>query len=334
MDSIPKTKVQHPFAMKWPIEETVLREWKENKPGKFLSSGWFSYSNDSDIEYAVYIYPHGGVEEGTEEETWIGLNFHRKNTSFLTVKADYNISIRTANYDADMIQAADSDKCCIATKDFFDPEKKFIVDEKVFIEFEGVLSYETEMPAVDEPIFNSSDTLCLDLWKQEDNKDFTIVVDKKEITAHKCVLVARSSVFRAMFQSGMKEAKENKVFIKDFDFNIVEAAIKSCYHQSLVEYTSLEDKLNFLQFYDKYDIQSLKDPLEIYLMSVINEFTVCRITNAALLSNVPKLETKCAEFLQTCLDEKHPVTNFDLLDKDFVFNLVKNSLFRVLSCDL
>uniref|UniRef100_A0AC34FQJ1 BTB domain-containing protein n=1 Tax=Panagrolaimus sp. ES5 TaxID=591445 RepID=A0AC34FQJ1_9BILA len=77
-----------------------------------------------------------------------------------------------------------------------------------------------------------------------------------------------------MCQSGLKEAKENKVKIEDFSFDIVEAAVKLCYHHSLVPHTSLEEKMQLLQFFDKYDIQQLKEDLETYLITVINEFTV------------------------------------------------------------
>uniref|UniRef100_A0AC34F658 BTB domain-containing protein n=1 Tax=Panagrolaimus sp. ES5 TaxID=591445 RepID=A0AC34F658_9BILA len=321
MDTIPKTKVKFPFALKWPIQESVLREMKENKPGKFLVDVSFSLSIIPDAEFYVYVYPNGVKEKGLKDITRIKLYIYH----YTEIEADFYISIQTANYISEKIHFNDSSEtghCSIATKDFFDPEKKFFVGGKVTIKIEGTVL--TEYNMLDEPIVSSSDSLCLGLWKHNEGKDFTVVVGKDEITAHKCVLAARSSVFRAMFQSGMKEAKENKVFIKDFDFNIVEAAIKSCYHQSLVEYTSLEDKLKLLQFFDKYDIQSLKDAFEVYLMSVVNEFTVVRLTNAALLSNVPKLETKCAEFLQDCVKNK-AVADLDLLDKDFALHLFKNS---------
>uniref|UniRef100_A0A914XT19 BTB domain-containing protein n=1 Tax=Panagrolaimus superbus TaxID=310955 RepID=A0A914XT19_9BILA len=114
------------------------------------------------------------------------------------------------------------------------------------------------MPKISKTFVNHSDALGLQLWKQNESKDFTIIVDEKEIDAHKNVLAARSLVFARMFESGMKEAEENKVEIKDFPFEIVEAAIKLCYHHSLVPYITLNDKMLILQFFNKYDIQSLK----------------------------------------------------------------------------
>uniref|UniRef100_A0A914Z1Q9 BTB domain-containing protein n=1 Tax=Panagrolaimus superbus TaxID=310955 RepID=A0A914Z1Q9_9BILA len=184
------------------------------------------------------------------------------------------------------------------------------------------------MPKKRETFVNHSDALCLQLWEQEESKDFTIIVDEKEITAHKCILAARSPVFAAMFQSGMKEAEENKVEINDFPFNIVEAAIKLCYHHSLVTDITLNNKMALLQFFDKYNIHSVKNDLEAYLISEIDESNVCFLTNCSLRSNSRKLEEKCAEFIQRCFNTK-PIADFDLLDKDFALNLLKNAFCQV-----
>uniref|UniRef100_A0A914Q5A6 BTB domain-containing protein n=1 Tax=Panagrolaimus davidi TaxID=227884 RepID=A0A914Q5A6_9BILA len=170
----------------------------------------------------------------------------------------------------------------------------------------------------------SDDLLGLGLWVQ-DNKEFTVAAaDGNEIAAHKNVLAARSPVFSRMFQSGMKESKENKVVIEDFSFNVVEKAIKLCYHQSLVPHTTLKEKTKLLQFFDKYNIQQLKDDLEKHLISVIDVSNVCRLTNAALISNAPKLEMKCSEFLWCSLNERNPICDFDLLDKEFALKMFKN----------
>ena len=47
--------------------------------------------------------------------------------------------------------------------------------------------------------------------------DFSIVLNTEEFKVHKSVLSARSPVFKKMFLSGMKEAADNKVEIKDVE---------------------------------------------------------------------------------------------------------------------
>uniref|UniRef100_A0AC34G7C0 BTB domain-containing protein n=1 Tax=Panagrolaimus sp. ES5 TaxID=591445 RepID=A0AC34G7C0_9BILA len=171
--------------------------------------------------------------------------------------------------------------------------------------------------------------LCLGLWNQDENKDFSIVADGKEITVHKCVLAVHSPVFARMFQSDLKEAQENKVIIEDFSFGIVEAAVKLCYHQSLITDITLDEKMKLIQFFDKYDIQSLKNDIESELISEIDETTVCQLANCSLLSNALNLKEKCAEFFQTCLNEKNHVTDLDILDEDFAYEMLQEAFFRI-----
>uniref|UniRef100_A0A914YGH1 Uncharacterized protein n=1 Tax=Panagrolaimus superbus TaxID=310955 RepID=A0A914YGH1_9BILA len=87
--------------------------------------------------------------------------------------------------------------------------------------------------------------------------------------------------------------------------------------------------MELLKFFDKYDFQSLKDDLEAELISEIDESNVCLLTNCSLLSNASKLEEESAEFLQHCLKTSNPVADFDLLDKNFAMNLLKNSFYHV-----
>lgn len=74
---------------------------------------------------------------------------------------------------------------------------------------------------------------CLDalgaLLISETDSDCTIVVGKKKIKAHRCVLSASSKVFRAMFASKQsKEAKEGEVHIAGADPKIVSGSSYIC----------------------------------------------------------------------------------------------------------
>uniref|UniRef100_A0A914Q327 BTB domain-containing protein n=1 Tax=Panagrolaimus davidi TaxID=227884 RepID=A0A914Q327_9BILA len=317
--SIVNNKLKCPISLKWTIPEERLKELKD-KPGKYFRSGWFDDSTAT--EYYTSIYPN---EEDDDKlgETWIYLFF-----GGIEREAKYNIKIESANFVSDeniLIEECYGTRIC-TTEELLDPEKGFIVDGKLTIKMDGFFMTEMEMPEELQSFGDHSDALYLGLWNQESKKDFTVVIDGNEIAAHKSVLAARSPVFAKMFESGMKEAQENKVIIKDFSFEIVENAIKLCYHQSLVGETTLEDTMRLLQFFDKYDMQLLKDGLEKYMISVINELTVCRLTNAALISNALKLKMKCTEFLRKCMKTK-PVCDLDLLDKDFIIDLFEDSFY-------
>ena len=70
-----------------------------------------------------------------------------------------------------------------------------------------------------------------DLLASGKHGDIILVVDGKEIMAHKCILAARSPVFDAMFNhKDTKEAQEGRVIIEDVGKEQFEAFLKYLYH--------------------------------------------------------------------------------------------------------
>ena len=61
-----------------------------------------------------------------------------------------------------------------------------------------------------------------------------------------------------MFKTPMKESIENRVEIVDFTYDVVEKAMKYCYHYNLEPDASFDEVFLLLKFADKYDITALK----------------------------------------------------------------------------
>uniref|UniRef100_A0A914XTI3 BTB domain-containing protein n=1 Tax=Panagrolaimus superbus TaxID=310955 RepID=A0A914XTI3_9BILA len=158
-----------------------------------------------------------------------------------------------------------------------------------------------------------ADELGNSLWNDE-NKDITITVKEENkqqnIEVHKLVLAHRSSVFATMFKSEFKEGQENKVEITDFPFEVVEFGIKSCYIKTEFDTIKMEENILLLQFFDKYNMEKYKAELEINLIQKITVSNVCSLVKCSELSNSPKLEKHCTEFLLNCMKHSTPVFGY------------------------
>lgn len=59
--------------------------------------------------------------------------------------------------------------------------------------------------------------------------DITIIINDENILVHKSILCARSNVFKAMFNSNMKESNTNKIIIDDISTDAFKELIKFIY---------------------------------------------------------------------------------------------------------
>uniref|UniRef100_A0A914QMN9 BTB domain-containing protein n=1 Tax=Panagrolaimus davidi TaxID=227884 RepID=A0A914QMN9_9BILA len=270
------TKDTLPFAIQWKIPKNYFHGF-QTPTDECLKSDAYDFPNIPALQYCLRIYPN---DEEFPGECWIYLYLKLPNDK-MKIESYFTVAIESANFSFkenhifNEIKSGRGKKCC-KTEELFDPEKKFFVDEEMTIKVDGFLMVETN--SVERKIWNCknfSGLLGLSLWAQENSKDFTIFVDEKKIDVHKCVLSAISPVFARIFESGMKESEENNVTIKDFTYEIVETAIKYCYHSSLVTDPTIENKMKVLPFFDKYNIQLFKDDLESFLISEIHESNVC-----------------------------------------------------------
>ena len=109
-----------------------------------------------------------------------------------------------------------------------------------------------------------------------------------EIRAHKCILAARSPVFKAMFNYKLKENLTNKLIIEDCKPDVVKAMIKYIYTAYIPE----DIKSISIDLYiaaEKYFIESLKIKCREYLAenlsteSVIHTFILSELYNDSML---------------------------------------------------
>uniref|UniRef100_A0A914PV69 BTB domain-containing protein n=1 Tax=Panagrolaimus davidi TaxID=227884 RepID=A0A914PV69_9BILA len=319
--------LEYPIALEFTVSKDRLNTLKNSMNNECLESNKFAAFTDSGTKYFLQIFPNGDTDE-RRGETWVFLHLELGNEK--KVKADYKLLIKLANWSSKVDYVFEKSTgygaSCCTTDELFDTNKKFIVDGKLTVKVKGILkTVETnnEMGFLQTKL-KWIRNLC-NLWNIG-FEDFTIVTaDGKELKVHKCVLAAQSPVFAAMFKPHTKEAKESKVEMPDFSFEIIEKSIKLCYNHDFDADTSIDEAFTLFKFAEKYDIQIIKGDLQDYLADKINVSNLCEIVQRAGDENAVKLRNKCMDSLSSFLSKKKFVPNMEVLDKTFLIAAIKNS---------
>ncbi|KQJ96778.1 BTB/POZ and MATH domain-containing protein 2 [Brachypodium distachyon] len=160
-----------------------------------------------------------------------------------------------------------------------------------------------------------------DLLATKDGADVTFQVAGEMITAHRCVLAARSPVFKAQFFGSMKEgAKSHCIQIEDMMPEVFKNLMHFIYTDSLPEMKEQEEAVmvqHMLEAADRYDMQRLKLICEDKLCTLINVSTAATTLALAEQHSCDVLKQACMDFLKcpVALDAVMETDGFDHLSK-------------------
>ena len=160
-----------------------------------------------------------------------------------------------------------------------------------------IVSY-SKLPS---PLPNPKETCLGDfdrLLQSGASSDFIFEVDGEEISAHKLILSTRSTYFQTLFNSGMREATENRAAIQDIDAASFKAILKFLYCGRLPEDLKTSAK-NYLPVADKYDIQELKEACEYALERTITRDNVAELMVTADMFHCAELKAEAIEQFMT-----------------------------------
>uniref|UniRef100_A0AC34G717 BTB domain-containing protein n=1 Tax=Panagrolaimus sp. ES5 TaxID=591445 RepID=A0AC34G717_9BILA len=313
-------KTELPFSVKWKIKEINLLAIRYQEGEKFKSKR-FSITPDS--KYFLSIYPKRNATEA-----YIFINVEIGNRKEIECRA--KISVETAGICKDFHHIYPKSmghglEYCF-THQLFDSAKKFIVDGEMTIKVEGIFKFD-EVVSLNESLNSSKAKKPKPvgelMWDRSD-KDFTIVVDKKEIKIHKHILGVQSPVFEGMFNSGMKEAQNNKVEIPNYSFEAVEIIVKLCYDMDVSGDKIVEHCIQLYEFVDQYQMATIQDKIELYLTQKVSPSNVCSLAHSATSLKNSRLSEYCYDYLLKCMKETTAVADLDLLDKETAIKLLKN----------
>uniref|UniRef100_A0ACD5X533 Uncharacterized protein n=1 Tax=Avena sativa TaxID=4498 RepID=A0ACD5X533_AVESA len=146
------------------------------------------------------------------------------------------------------------------------------------------------------------------LLKSKDGTDVTFQVDGESFSAHRYVLAARSSVFKAELFGTMKENSDGPIEIRDVEADVFKSLLRFIYTDSLLEATSdgsnegeePEDVVmagHLLVTADRYNIERLKLICESKLCSHIDTSMVATSLALAEQHSCHGLKEACLQFL-------------------------------------
>uniref|UniRef100_A0A8D8B572 Protein roadkill n=1 Tax=Culex pipiens TaxID=7175 RepID=A0A8D8B572_CULPI len=125
--------------------------------------------------------------------------------------------------------------------------------------------------------------------------DITVKVGRRTFHAHKAVLVARSTVFAAMFQHDMREAQRNEIVIPNMDPQVFEEVLRFIYTDKVEGLPKMAYEL--LEVAEKYDLARLKVICENELLTGITVNAATKTLEFADMYRAEKLKAKTLHFL-------------------------------------
>lgn len=132
--------------------------------------------------------------------------------------------------------------------------------------------------------------------------DITFVISGECITAHRCVLAARSPVFRAELFGNMKEKASSCVEINNMEVEVFRAMLHFIYTDMVPELDQLKGQeatviaQHLLEAADRYGLERLKMICVEKMCTNIGVDTVATTLALAEQHGCSKLKSKCMEF--------------------------------------
>ncbi|GBL97662.1 TD and POZ domain-containing protein 5, partial [Araneus ventricosus] len=127
--------------------------------------------------------------------------------------------------------------------------------------------------------------------------DVELRTSTEKFPAHKAILSARSSVFRRMLSSDMKEKSSGHVDITDLDAETVHRMLTYVYTDSLGD-LQMKSAPKLYTAADKYDIPSLKRKCSDFMQDNMRPNTVCDVLVLADMHQDHYLKSAAQDYIQ------------------------------------
>ncbi|KAF7068166.1 hypothetical protein CFC21_073942 [Triticum aestivum] len=137
-----------------------------------------------------------------------------------------------------------------------------------------------------------------DLLKNKDAADLTFQVGGQTLSAHRCVLAARSSVFKAELLGSMQESSAaSPIEIRDMEADVFKSLLHFIYTDSVRPVLDVVMASHLLVAADRYNIMRLKQICEEKLCNHIDSNMVATYLALAEQHGFSRLKEACFQFL-------------------------------------
>lgn len=157
--------------------------------------------------------------------------------------------------------------------------------------------------------------------------DVTFIVEGIKLPAHKMILAARSSYFRALLYGGLVESTQQEIELKvplDAFKSLLDYIYTGCMSLSKMKEENILDSLGLA---NQYGFESLELAISTYLTNSLSLKNCCAILDAARLYNLDTLSDVCMTFMDRNSTELLNSSTFKTLSQDSLCTLLERDSF-------
>ncbi|CAO4380288.1 unnamed protein product [Caenorhabditis nigoni] len=168
-----------------------------------------------------------------------------------------------------------------------------------------------------------------DIFRSSDHSDVTLVLDDgAEFPAHRLILAARSSFFRAMMYNGFKESHEQRVSLHETNSVAFRAVLQYMY-TSKIDFAGVELDvlLEYLSLAHRYELRQLMTAISEYFKEILKNENLCSILNAAYFFQFSDLIDYCMQYSDKHADQLLDDPSFNRLSGDSLKELLARDSF-------
>eukprot|EP01122_Echinamoeba_exundans_P016429 TRINITY_DN831_c0_g1_i4.p2 TRINITY_DN831_c0_g1~~TRINITY_DN831_c0_g1_i4.p2 ORF type:complete len:335 (+),score=48.52 TRINITY_DN831_c0_g1_i4:1371-2375(+) len=141
--------------------------------------------------------------------------------------------------------------------------------------------------------------------------DLTLIVDGRPIVAHKSIICSRSSYFRGLCLSGLRESREKTIPLSDTSYDAFLVVLEYIYTRKL-NFELLHDNIvDVFMLSCRYSLRKLKAELESIIASNLTPSNVCSILLVADQHDALQLRKSCANFISQNVSSVRATPEFE-----------------------